>query len=287
MGGLRKYMPVTFVTYAIGMMALCGVPFFFSGFWSKDEILHVTHQWPVSQVPFFMAAAAAFLTAFYMTRQMCYVFGGSYRGHAHPHESPSVMTIPLGILAGAAILLSIPATPAWPWFHSYQTGHPSTLDFARLFEHGFVTIAGLSILIVTAGIGIGYLLYRRITDTDPLERICQVGYRALANRLYVDELYNATVVRALTGLGELATVIERWIFSGAVRFVGWLSLLASALGDLFDKFWINLGFDSLCGGLSDGGQLFSSWENGRVQSSLRFLSLGAVVLLLIIGWFLT
>jgi NADH-quinone oxidoreductase subunit L len=269
------------------MMALCGVPFFFSGFWSKDEILHVTHQWPVSPVPFFMAAAAAFLTAFYMTRQMCYVFAGSYRGHAHPHESPAVMTVPLSILAGVAILLSIPATPAWPWFHSYQTGHPTTLDFSRLFDHGFLTIAGLSILIVTAGIGIGYLLYRRITDTDPLERVCHIGYQALANRLYVDELYNATVVRALTGFGLLATGIERWIFSGLVRLVGGFSLLASALSDLFDRFWINLGFDSLCGGLSDGGQFFSSWENGRVQSYLRFLSLGAVVLLVIIGWFLT
>ncbi len=287
MGGLRKSMPVTFATYAIGMMALSGVPFFFSGFWSKDEILHVAHQWPVSQAPFFMAAAAAFLTAFYMTRQMCYVFGGSYRGHAHPHESPAVMTIPLVILAAAAVLMSIPATPAWPWFHGYHTGHELTLDFAQLFERGFLTIAGLSVVIASAGIGIGYLLYRRITNEDPLQRILGAGYRALENRLYVDELYDATVVRGLRGLGILAACIERWIFCGIVRLIGSLSIAASALGDLFDRFWINLGFDSLCGGLRDGGQLFSSLENGRVACYLRFLSLGTVVLLLIIGWFLT
>jgi NADH-quinone oxidoreductase subunit L len=300
MGGIRKFMPVTFVTYAIGMMALSGVPFFFSGFWSKDEILHVTHQWPVSQAPFFMAAAAAFLTAFYMTRQMCYVFAGSYRGHAHPHESPAVMTIPLGVLAGAAVLMSIPATPAWPWFHSYHTGHPLTLDFARLVEHGFLTTAGLSVVLVSVAIALGYLLYRRVgcgdaapsgqdapCRQDPLERLCGWGYRLLENRFFIDEIYAATVVRALQLLGGLAAGIERWVFSGIVRLVGGLSVFASVLGDLFDRFGINLGFDSVCGGLRDGGQVFSSWESGRVQSYLRFLSVGTVILLLILGWFLT
>jgi len=287
MGGLRKYMPVTFFTYAIGMLALCGFPLFFSGFWSKDEILHVAHQWPVSQLPFFMAAAAAFLTAFYMTRQMCCVFAGSYRGHAHPHESPAVMTVPLGILAGAAVLMSIPATPAWPWFHGYHNGEAITLDFARLVEHDFVTIAGLSIVIVAAGIGIGYFLYRHFAAVDPLARIWAAGFRTLANRFYVDELYHATVVRALGLLACLAAWIERWILSGILRLVGALSLAASSLSDLFDRFGINLGFDSLCGGLRDGGQLASSWESGRVQGYLRFLSVGAVLLLIILGWLLT
>ncbi len=74
MGGLRKFMPVTFATYAVGMMALSGVPLFFSGFWSKDEILHAAHGWPMSQVPFYLGVFGALLTAFYMTRQMFYVF---------------------------------------------------------------------------------------------------------------------------------------------------------------------------------------------------------------------
>ena len=58
MGGLRKYMPVTFATYAVGMLALCGFPLFFSGFWSKDAILHAAHGWSVSQVPFYLGASA-------------------------------------------------------------------------------------------------------------------------------------------------------------------------------------------------------------------------------------
>jgi NADH-quinone oxidoreductase subunit L len=84
MGGLRKWMPTTFATYAIGMMALSGVPLFFSGFWSKDEILHSASAWSVSRLPFYLLSIATVLTAFYMTRQMCYVFFGNYRGAAHP-----------------------------------------------------------------------------------------------------------------------------------------------------------------------------------------------------------
>ncbi|NMD21027.1 MAG: NADH-quinone oxidoreductase subunit L, partial [Verrucomicrobia bacterium] len=107
MGGLRRWMPVTFATYGVGMMALAGVPLFFSGFWSKDAILHAAHGWTVSAAPFYLGLCGALLTAFYMTRQVCYVFGGAYRGgagraataHASrrdtPHESPAVMTAPL------------------------------------------------------------------------------------------------------------------------------------------------------------------------------------------------
>ena len=72
-------MPITFAAYAVGMLALCGFPFFFSGFWSKDEILRSAHTWSVSQAPFYMGAFGALLTAFYMTRQVYYVFGGSSR----------------------------------------------------------------------------------------------------------------------------------------------------------------------------------------------------------------
>jgi NADH-quinone oxidoreductase subunit L len=78
MGGLRGLMPITFATYAAGMLALCGFPLL-SGFWSKDEILRSALTWSVSQAPFYMGAFGALLTAFYMTRQVYYVFGGSQR----------------------------------------------------------------------------------------------------------------------------------------------------------------------------------------------------------------
>src|SRR5205823_2324505 len=84
MGGLREKMPMTFATYAVGMMALAGFPLLFSGFWSKDEILHAAMVWQPSKIPFVLGLVGAGFTAFYMTRQMAYVFFGKSRGHHTP-----------------------------------------------------------------------------------------------------------------------------------------------------------------------------------------------------------
>src|SRR4030095_4885479 len=112
MGGLRRLMPITFATYAVGMMALSGVPLLFSGFWSKDEILHSASAWKLSSGPFYLGLFGALLTAFYMTRQMWYVFFSaphvassatdSHRAR-EVHESPPVMTVPLAVLAAFTI----------------------------------------------------------------------------------------------------------------------------------------------------------------------------------------
>jgi NADH-quinone oxidoreductase subunit L len=196
MGGLRKYMPVTFVVYAIGMLALAGFPLFFSGFWSKDEILHHAHNWSGSPIPFYLGCAAALLTAFYMTRQVALVFYGKYRGgagdhapapahaeapahgrqpsahdhdldpdhnhghgHGTPHESPAVMTVPLMILAAFAILLGFIGTPAWPWFDGYLTGEAASFDLGKLFASGTVFVLLLSSVIAFTGLTLGWILY--------------------------------------------------------------------------------------------------------------------------------
>src|SRR5881409_1904605 len=108
MGGLRRFMPVTFFTYAIGMMALSGVPFLFSGGWTKEEILHATAHWPKSPVPYYLILAGVVLTALYMTRQIIYVFLGNPRTAAERvHESPRVITIPLIVLALCTIFSAL------------------------------------------------------------------------------------------------------------------------------------------------------------------------------------
>jgi NADH-quinone oxidoreductase subunit L len=205
MGGLKRFMPVTFATYAIGMMALAGVPVFFSGFWSKDEILHAAHGWPVSHWPFYLGLFGALLTAFYMTRQVCYVFLGEQRrssgpsrsapavtdrltaagnGHAvsekatwsaashgshphSPHESPPVMTAPLVILAVFAMALGFVGTPAWPWFQSYLEGQRLALDLGSLARGETLSIMGLSVLVVALGIGAAWWLYGLHPVTNP------------------------------------------------------------------------------------------------------------------------
>src|SRR5438477_12534815 len=79
MGGLRWIMPVIFLSYAIGMVNLSGVPFFFCGGWTEEEVLHATAHWPASALPHYLMLAGVILTALYMTRQIIYVFFGSAR----------------------------------------------------------------------------------------------------------------------------------------------------------------------------------------------------------------
>ena len=199
MGGLRWLMPVTFSTYAIGMMALSGVPLFFSGGWTKEEILHVTAHWPVSRLPYYFLLAGVVLTALYMTRQIIYVFFGDRRAASQrAHESPRVMTMPLIALAICAILFSIVLTPAWPWLHDYLTGTAAGVELVRLIQPTLF----LSLVLVGAGFALGIWMYRKVgvqdrqrpADTDPLELAQSQLFRFLENKMWIDELYARTII---------------------------------------------------------------------------------------------
>src|SRR3954447_13058808 len=188
MGGLRKEMPVTFATYGIGMLALSGFPLLFSGFWSKDAILASAHEWHSGRGPFYLLLFGALLTAFYMTRQVSYVFFGAYRGHGHAHESPRVMTAPLAILAFFAVFLGALGTPAWPWFRNFLLNRPAAFGFAQ-FEPGFLGLLLTSSAVVGLGLGIGWWLYGnkspQAETPDALENAMPPIWKALANRLYI------------------------------------------------------------------------------------------------------
>ncbi len=138
LGGLGPKMKVTFVTFAIGMMALSGVPFLFSGFWSKEAILHAAHEWDVSHLPLLAGLAAVVLTAFYMTRLVAETFFGQPRsaGAEHAHENSAVMTVPLVILAVCAVLLGFAGTPACPWLQARLSGTALHSGMEHLFEGG-------------------------------------------------------------------------------------------------------------------------------------------------------
>ena len=101
MGGLRKYMPITFVTFVIGSLALAGI-FPLAGFWSKDEILADRGADPASRGLHVVGLGGVWTPAAYMTRCVYLTFFGEYRGHGHPHESPKAITVPLIVLAGSA-----------------------------------------------------------------------------------------------------------------------------------------------------------------------------------------
>src|ERR1700737_2237967 len=166
MGDLRRLMPITFSTYAIGMMALSGVPFFFSGGWTKEEILHATSNWPRSHLPHYLMLIGVILTALSMPRQIfCAFFGNRRAASESAHESPGVMTIPLIVLAVCAILFSVVLTPAWPWLESYLTGHAAHFEPHLLIQPMIV----VSLALVGAGVSLGICFYWRAGETDPLQ----------------------------------------------------------------------------------------------------------------------
>src|SRR5256714_2283553 len=155
MRGLRSIMPVTFVTYTVGMLSLSGVPLFFSGDWTKEAILDATAHWPKSPVTYYLMLLGVVLTAFYMTRQMLYVFFGN-RGaaSAHAHENRANMTLPLVVLAVCTVGLSLFLTPAWPWLYDYLSAKTPVLDWAELF-HPLILV---SLALVAGGIAAGFVI---------------------------------------------------------------------------------------------------------------------------------
>ena len=215
MGALRKKMPVTYWTFLVGTLALCGVPPF-SGFYSKDAIfaqaLHM-HNYPL----FIIAVLVAMLTTFYMFRLFFVAIVGAPKTHEaeHAHESPGVMIWPLRILAIPAIaggLIGINEI----YDSQFIGGAPKYADFiTRLiepFQHAPVAAFGGLI-----AVAIGYLAAKAFygkAKSDPLPGKLGVFARVLANRFYFDEIYEATVIRAHDLIAAVADWIDRWIVEG-------------------------------------------------------------------------
>jgi NADH-quinone oxidoreductase subunit L len=290
MGGIKKLMPWTFATYAAGMMALCGVPLFFSGFWSKDEILGAAMKWPSSPIPFYLGLAGAFLTVCYMTRQVCWVFFGKRaEGQPAAHESPAVMTIPLTILAALAILAGFLGTPVWPWFHSYLNGETVEFTPAALVARPQLNLMLLSTLVVGAAFVLGWRIYSKVAvqtgrESDPLQKSLPSLFRLLQNKFYVDEFYAATILRLNTGFSQVADWMDRVIWAGAVNAVSGLTVMWARINRALDEFGVNAGFDFGCEGLRGAGGFLSWVQNGRVQRYLRIVGLAFCVLLLVLIW---
>jgi NADH-quinone oxidoreductase subunit L len=291
MGGLRGKMPVTFVTYAIGMLALAGLPGL-AGFWSKDEILHAAVAWPVSQGPFWLALFGAGLTAFYMTRQVVLVFLGESRaGHetarhgTAPHESPAVMTVPLMVLAVFAVGLGWMGTPWWPGFQHFLGGGGEGAGHAGS-AWGVMLV---STLVAGAGLALGWWVYGRrpMRDAeahDPLE-LWQPGvFGLLRRRLLVDELYDVTVVRWTRGFGRLCVWVDEMVWGVLVAAVSYLFVGLAWVNRLLDDYLINPAFELGCRRLRDEGGRLARLQDGRVQNSMRALGLAFAVLLLLLTW---
>jgi NADH-quinone oxidoreductase subunit L len=307
MGGLHTSMRITWLTYGAGMLALCGVPIF-AGFWSKDGILHAAKLWSISQVPFYLAIFAAFLTAFYMARQMYYVFAGTSRlevatedahdssahaaghhGAAPPHESGPVMTVPLAILAVCATLLGLLGTPAWPWLQSFLGERPVTFSWHGFMEEGLLPVMIASVVIVLAGLAAGWWFYgrTRIESVDAPDAVGSLRpsvFRVLSEAFYIDTLYGVTILRLNAFFAEMCSWMDRWLWNGAVQTVAYFFLGLAWLDNLFDTQIINSGFDEGCRGVSRGGRLGSMIESGRVQTYLKMIGGALIALVVFLMW---
>ena len=214
MGNLRKKMPITFLTFTIGTLALCGIPPF-SGFYSKDAILAQAleqHNYILFGVGVFVAA----LTTFYTFRLFFVVFFGKEKSKAasHAHESPLVMTLPLialAVFSFAGGFIGITNNYGSQFVHE----HEALSVFQQFFEpfHNiFPMLCGLGAVVV--GFLVALSLYKN-AETDPLPSKLGGLATAMKNKFYFDELYEATFIRLHDFIAAFADWFDRWIIEGA------------------------------------------------------------------------
>jgi NADH-quinone oxidoreductase subunit L len=219
MGGLRKAMPVTFVTMGAAWLAISGI-FPFSGFWSKDEVLAgVFAKGGAWYILWGIGLFVAVLTAFYMTRLFVLTFLGAQRWSdgVHPHESPSTMTIPLLVLAAFTVTFGLVNTPfrlafehfLEPSFHGVS--HGEGLDDSVL-----LVLAVLTLILAIGGIAVAWRRY----NTDPLP-VEDGGWwdRAFAG-FFVDDLYGRVLVGPGRKASEVAAEADTVVLDGAAHGIG-------------------------------------------------------------------
>ena len=258
MGALRALMPITAGTFIVGWLAIAGVPPF-SGFWSKDEILLAAwEQKNIGPLLWFVGLVTALLTAYYMTRQVILVFFGEQRWDedVHPHESSWTMTLPLCLLAGAAIVgggINLPLVKEWLVLEHFLEpifAHPHHFSSGTSTK---VVLAVISVVIGVLGITIAALawLFRRI-PTEQLEP------EFLENAMYVDSTYARVVSGPGTSSFQKAADFDKGVVDGAVNGVG------AAVRKL--------------------GQLIQPAQSGYMRNYATGVAIGALMILVVLAW---
>lgn len=218
MGGLKKYLPITYWTFFIGAAANAGIPLF-SGFFSKDEILGTMlgtgHFWL-----WLVGAVTAFLTAAYIFRVFYLTFHGEYRGSGHPHESPRVMTVPLVILAVGALFggyLNVPG--AWSlfdnWLNPVFARYPGGLLPAAATAPNWGAM-GVTAVLALLGAYTAYRYFAREKLAADIPSGLRPLHTVLMNRYYIDEIGHAVLVRTTDTLAAGLEIFDRVVIDGAV-----------------------------------------------------------------------
>lgn len=234
MGGLRKYLPVTHLTFLLGCIAIAGIPPF-AGFFSKDEILAAAYG--SNKLYWIIGVLGAAMTAFYMFRLYATTFLGSFRGtedqRHHLHESPAAMTIPLIVLAILSVAGGWIGIPEVLMTNAHSLGHFLDPIFAESAKHAHAhhldhnteyLLMGISVAVAAIAI---FIALSRFSRKPELGEPAGFG-KVLADKWYVDEAYNGLIVRPINLFGKfLNTFIEKglidWIVNGVGRLVNYTS----------------------------------------------------------------
>ena len=260
MGGLRKYMPITHVTFLISCLAIAGIPFF-SGFSSKDEIITACMQY--SPVVGWIMTGIAAMTAFYMFRLYYGIFWGTENKEAHahhtPHESPLTMTVPLIILTVITVGVGIYTTLAgfFEWGGSFgsfvsASGEDYTIHFNLQIAATSTVIAVLSILLAT-------YIYKNEQQpiADKLYKMFPKLHRAAYKRFYQDEIWQF--------------VTHKIIFRCISTPIAW-----------FDRHVIDGTFDFMAWGANEAGETIRPWQSGDVRKYVVWFLTGTIALTLVL-----
>ncbi len=275
MGGLRKKLPVTFITFLIGGFALAGFPIVTAGFWSKDEIL--ADAFGHGHLVVFLALAlSALITAFYTMRQISLTFFGKPRTKEAEHavESKWTMTAPLVILAFFAISAGWVGLPGWitagaipNWFHEFVGG--TLLEHPEAVEFNIIPVL-TSMVVALGGLGLGAWVYRNIEagESDPLEKALGPLHKLLKNKYYFDELYDYLFVRPAYWMAAVFTSVwmDRKVIDGILHWFAYVTgVIGNSLRDYFDKPVVN-GFGDFVGESTKRiGVWFRAIQTGRIQ----------------------
>jgi NADH-quinone oxidoreductase subunit L len=245
MGGLRKYMPVTHITFLIACLAIAGVPPL-SGFFSKDEIL--VAAWEHNRLLFGIEYLVAGLTAFYMFRIYFGIFWNKTPHYHHtPHESPLVMTLPLMFLAAGSLLTGL-----------IPFGKFVSADHIPFASHINYSIAIPSVLVGVVGILIAWVFYKK-ENAIPEKITESLGsfYKTVYNKFYIDEIY--------------LFVTKKIIFNLVSRPVAW-----------FDRHIVDGAMNGIAWVVSTSSEKIKGMQSGQLQTyALGFVS-GAIILILIV-----
>jgi NADH-quinone oxidoreductase subunit L len=231
MGGLKKHMPTTHLTFLIGTIAIAGI-FPFAGFFSKDQIIAVAFE--ENKLMFVLGLVVSACTAFYMFRLYFLTFTGKFRGtheqEHHLHESPAVMTLPLVILAVLSVVGGFIGLPHavgesmhmhWHWLDHYLDG-TVVMPGLHMDLNTELMLMGLATLIAGGGIYFAWTKYVKrgelaLEDKD----ITSASHKLLLNKYWFDELYDAIIRKPVDGISKaFSSVVEPKIIDGLVEGTG-------------------------------------------------------------------